>query len=136
VAKSEFDLLYTQAIEVAKAFPEYQFKTVAAMSIIIGWLITSEGAQKFIKVHASVTLPGAMLAFGLLIGLKFIWILGHQRRMNHMYARLVKLAATEGVSPSALDFIPLGKLLPATYIIVNVVLSVVGMVIVWLICRQ
>ena len=136
MAKSEFDLLYAQATEAAKAFPEYQFKTVAAMSVIIGWLITSDGAQKFIKLHASVTLPGAMLAFGLLIGLKVIWILGHQGRMNDMHARLAKLATTEGVSPSVLDFMRPGRLLPATYLLVNVVLSVVGMAIVWLICRQ
>ena len=32
---SDFDALYSQAIELFKAFPEYQFKTVTAMLVIM-----------------------------------------------------------------------------------------------------
>ncbi len=135
VPKSEFDLLYAQVVELTKAFPEFQFKTVATLSVIIGWLITSEGAQAFVKTHEVVTLPGSMLAFGVLIVLKFIWIVGHKRRIDQMHARLVLLAPGAELPPTALDFLRLGPVLPATYIVVNVIMSAVGMVVVWLICR-
>jgi hypothetical protein len=132
--KSEFDLIYSQAVELTKAFPEYQFKSVTALLIIIGWLITSQGAQSFINMHASITLPGSIVAFALLLTMKFIWILGHQRRINRMHARLVTLAPSVHLPVTSLDALRLGPILPVTYLIVNVIMSVVVVVVVWLIC--
>jgi hypothetical protein len=131
---TEFDLVYAQAVDLFKAFPEYEFKTVAALTVIIGWLVTSDGAQAFIKTHAAVTLPGTELAFGLLIVLKSIWILGHYRRMNRMHCHLVGLAKSNELPPSAVEMLRLGPILPITYFLVNVVLSTVAIAVVWLIC--
>jgi hypothetical protein len=73
---SEFELLYAQALELLKAFPEYQPKTVAAFEAVID-------------------LP-----------------------------------------PAVVETFRMGPALPASYLRVNPILSVAGIVVVWLSCGR
>ena len=95
---SDFDALYSQAIELFKAFPEFQFKTVTEMLVILGWLVSSDTAQKFIKLHSDVALPAGIAAFALLLILKSLWILGHYNRVKALHQRLVVMAPDHGLS--------------------------------------
>ena len=131
----EFDLLYSQATELFKAFPEFQFKTVTALLVIIGWLVTSSGAQTFIHDNSAVALPSSIIAFSLLIIFKFVWIHGHYRRMRETHRRLVALAPLKGVSVESVAVFDLRPVLPATYLVVNVLLSLAAVTVVWLICH-
>jgi hypothetical protein len=131
----EFDLLYSQATELFKAFPEFQFKTVTALLVIIGWLVTSGGAQTFIHDNSAVALPSSVIAFGLLIIFKFVWIIGHYRRMREMHRRLIALAPMKGVSVESVAVFDLRPVLPATYLVVNILLSSAAVTVIWLICH-
>lgn len=130
----EFDLLYSQASELFKAFPEFQFKTVTALLVIIGWLVTSGGAQTFIHDNAAVALPSAIVAFGLLIAFKFVWVIGHYRRIRDMHGRLVALAPIKGLSVESVAVFDMRPVLPVTYLVVNVLLSSAALTVIWLIC--
>jgi len=134
-AAPEFDLLYSQATELFKAFPEFQFKTVTALLVIIGWLVTSEGAQRFISHNSVVALPATVIAFALLIAFKFLWIIGHYRRMAAMHRRLVELAPSKGLPPESVSVLRLGPVLPISYLVVNVLLCLAAVTVVWLICH-
>jgi len=129
---SDFDALYGQATELAKAFPEYQFKTVTAMLVVIGWLVSSETAQKFIRDHADAALPWGTAAFLLLAILKAVWIYGHVKRLDKLHKRLLELAPAHSLSPEGLEQLNIGRVLPATYLLVNTVLCMVGAVVLWL----
>lgn len=131
---SDFEALYGQATELAKAFPEYQFKTVTAMLVVLGWLISSDSAQLFIRQHSDYSLPLGVFAFALLAVLKTIWIYGHVRRMQSLHVRLLQLAPLHGLTPEALSQLNLGTFLPASYVVVNVVLCAAGSVVLWLVC--
>lgn len=132
---SDFEVFYGQATDLAKAFPEYQFQTVAAMLVIIGWLVSSDVAQQFIALHANTALPWGIAAFVLLAVLKGIWIYRHYARMNVLYANLVRLAPGQSLSIESLAQLNIGKMLPVTYVIVNTVLCIAGSVVLWLICH-
>jgi hypothetical protein len=132
---TDFDVLYSQAIELFKAFPEYQFKTVTAMLVIIGWLISSETAQKFIRLHPDTALPWGIAAFSLLAVLKGVWVYGHYNRINLLHARLVQLAPSQSLSAESLAQLKIGKVLPLTYVLVNAMLCAAGSVVLWLVCH-
>ena len=132
---SDFDALYGQATDLVKAFPEFQFKTVTAMLVIIGWLISSDTAQKFIKHNADFVLPWGIAAFVLLAALKGIWIHGHWKRMNALHSRLAQLAPAHSLSAEGLAQLRIGGVLPATYFLVNTVLCAVGIVVLCLVGR-
>jgi len=132
---NDFDLVYSQATELFKAFPEFQFKTVTALLVIIGWLVTSDGAQKFINVNAVVTLPATIVAFAFLVAFKFVWIIGHYKRMRELYAQLSMLAPAQGVSVESIATLRLSPVLPATYLVVNILLCLAAVTVVWLICH-
>lgn len=132
---SDFEALYNQAMELVKAFPEYQFKTVTAMLVIIGWLVSSETAQKFIRLHAETVLPWGTAAFGLLAVLKAIWIYGHSKRISALHARLLELAPVHSLSAESLTQLNVGRVLPVTYLLVNTVLCIAGSVVLWLLCN-
>lgn len=132
---AEFSLIYEQAKECFKAFPEYQFKTVSAILIIIGWLLTATSAQIFIAQHSTVTLPATLFAFCMLMFFKFVWILGHYQQMRRLHERLVGLAKSEGFSSETVEVFKLSAVLPATYLMVNVLLCSAVIVVVWMICQ-
>ena len=132
---SDFDALYGQAIELSKAFPDHQFKTVTAMLVVIGWLVSSETAQKFICRHSGTALPLGIAAFGLLVVLKAVWIHGHYHRVNELHARLVRLAPSQSLTAESVAQLKIGKVLPLTYLLVNAVLCAVGATVLWLVCR-
>ena len=132
---TDFEALYDQATELLKAFPEYQFKTVTALLVIIGWLVSSDTAQHFIFIHRATTLPLGVAAFYLLAVLKAIWIYGHHRRVNDLHLRLVELAPANSMSAEAVAQLSLGWVLPLTYLLVNVMLCTTGSVVLWLVCQ-
>ena len=105
------------------------------MLVIIGWLVSSDTAQKFIRLHADIALPLGIAAFALLAVLKTIWIYGHYQRMRSLHERLVELAPIHALSAESLAQLSIGRTLPATYLLVNVVLCTVGAVVLWLVCR-
>lgn len=117
-----FDLMYAQAVELGKAFPDFQFKTVTALSVFIGWMVTSDGAQNFVAKHSDVSMAGASIAFGFLILFQFIWILGHYKLSQGIFFKLVELAAENGISDSVIDVLKPRWLLVATYLVVNLLL--------------
>lgn len=131
---TDFDVLYSQAIDLAKAFPEFQFKTVTAMLVVLGWMISSETAQLFIRSHAHIALPLGTAAFALLACLKAVWISGHYKRMKAMHERLVQLAPAHALSAESLAQIGFGRVLPVTYAFVNFVLCGAGVTVLALLC--
>lgn len=131
---AEFNLVYGQAVERAKGFPEAQFKTVAALLVIDGWLLTASTAQDFIRAHAGIVLPATVMAFALLIAFKALWISAHQRRSKDLHARLVVLATEGGLSVETVSIFDDGVLQPVSFFIVNVLACLSVIAIVWLIC--
>lgn len=131
---AEFNLVYGQAVERAKGFPEAQFKTVAALLVIDGWLLTATTAQDFIRAHAWLLLPATVVAFVLLIAFKGLWIAAYQRRSKSLHARLVALAREGGLSIETVSMFDEGPLLPVSFFVVNVLACASVIVIVGLIC--
>lgn len=127
--KSDFDALYGQALELTKAFPEYQFKTVTAMLVVIGWLISSAPAQKFIETHHQIAIPWGVAAFVLLAALKGVWIFGHARRIRSIRDRLLELAPAHDLTEQSLVQFELGRILPVSYFLVNTILCIAGSVV-------
>jgi len=131
----EFDLMYSQLYDLSKALPEFQFKTVTALLVIIGWLVTSVSAQGFIKLNSSVTLPATIFVFGLLVVFKSIWIFGHYHRIRGLHKKIENLAIETGLTVDSVSALKLSIVLPATYFVINVLLSAAVVVTVWLICN-
>lgn len=130
----EFDLMYSQLNDLSKAFPEFQFKTVTALLLIIGWLVTSVSAQGFIKLNATVTFPATIIAFSLLVVFKSIWIVGHYRRIRVLHNKIETIALENDLAVESVSALRLGIILPVTYFAINVLLSTAVVVTVWLIC--
>jgi len=70
-----------------------------------------------------------------LIIFKFVWIIGHYRRMREMHRRLIALAPMKGVSVESVAVFDLRPVLPATYLVVNILLSSAAVTVIWLICH-
>ena len=131
----EFDLIYQQALEANKSFPEYQFKTVSALLIIIGWLLSSTTAQTFIKQNCEITLLGSILAFALLIVFKIIWVSRHYNITKNTHKKLLGYAKRDNLDIEAIEIFKVGPVLPITYTVVNIILSSIAITIVWIICK-
>jgi hypothetical protein len=131
----EFELVYGQATDLLKSFPDFQFKTITAIVIIIGWLVTSESAQRFIHSHSSIAMPATVLAFGTLVVFKFIWILGYYRQLRSTYRHLVELASNAGIRSETLAIFRLTPVLPVTYLVIHIILNAAAITVVWLICK-
>ena len=131
----DFNLLYGQASDLLKNLPEFQFKTIAAVVVIIGWLVTSEGARTFVRSVADIAVPANTIAFVLLFIFKVIWIVGYYRRLRSVYRRLVGLAPAVGVSQETLAVFDLSPVLPVTYVVMNGILCAAAVTVVWLIGR-
>ena len=130
---TEFDLLYAQAGEMSRSLPESQFRTIASLLVVIGWLITASTAQEFIRANAAVVVPATVLAFSLFALFKGVWIYLHVKRANLLYARLVRLAQAQGLSVDVVDSFKPHPLVPATFFVVNLVVCLAAVVAVCLI---
>lgn len=130
----EFELLYSQVNELSKALPEHQFRTATALLVIIGWIITSTGAQGFIRLNTIVVLPATLLAFGLLIAFKLYWILKHYRKSCQLQSKLEALAMEIGVSVDGVSAFRPSPVIAITYFIINVLLCLAAVITVVLIC--
>lgn len=130
----EFNLVYGQAVELAKGFPDSQFKTLASLFVVIGWLLTAATAQAFIKAHASLALPGTIALFTLLIVFKGIWIAGYYERANTLHGRLATIANAQKLSMDTVETFKVTPLVPVTFFVVDLVTCIAIMTIVGLIC--
>ena len=132
--QQEFDIIYSQAENLLKTFPEYQFKTITAMIIVIGWLLTAETAQLFIRANADVVLPATAVTFTVLAVFKVLWIKLHVGKIKLSYLRLKVLAEKLGLSNDSIDLFNLGSVITYTYFVINTLMSVAVFVTVYLIC--
>ena len=130
----EFNLVCGQADSLAKGFPEAQFKTVAALFVIVGWLLTASTAQTFIRSHAAILLPATVLAMAALICFKAVWIFGYYSRARKLHSRLVLLARAQGLAPEAVEALCVGPTIPLTFFMINAIVCASIVVVVWLIC--
>ena len=131
---AEFNLVYGQADSLVKGFPEAQFKTVAALFVIIGWLLTANTAQAFIRSHASVLLPATIAAMAMLVLFKALWIYGYYRRVQVLHSRLILLGRAQGFSLETVDVFSAGPVVPVTFFLVNAVVCASIVCVVRLIC--
>lgn len=132
--QQEFDIIYSQAETLLKTFPEYQFKTVTAMIIVIGWLLTAETAQIFIHANADVVLPATAFNFTVLGVFTILWTKIHVGKIQLSYVRLKVLAEKLGVSNDSIDLFNIGSLLAYTYFVINTLMASGVFVTVYLIC--
>ena len=132
--QQEFDIIYSQAETLLKTFPEYQFKTVTAMIIVIGWLLTAETAQIFIHANADVVLPATAFTFTVLGVFTILWTKIHVGKIQLSYVRLKVLAEKLGVSNDRIDLFNIGSLLAYTYFVINTLMASGVFVTVYLIC--
>jgi len=132
--QQEFDIIYSQAETLLKTFPEYQFKTVTAMIIVIGWLLTAETAQIFIHANADVVLPATAFTFTVLGVFTILWTKIHVGKIQLSYVRLKVLAEKLGVSNDSIDLFNIGSLLAYTYFVINTLMASGVFVTVYLIC--
>ena len=131
---TEFKLVYERASKLAEDLPDAQFKTVASLLVILGWLITAETAQLFIRAHRAVTLPATVLAVTLFIVFKAVWIGSHYARTRTLYARLTVLAKANDLSPGTVEAFRPNLATAATLFVVNVIVCCAIAVCVALIC--
>lgn len=131
----EFTIIYSQAEVLLKTFPEYQFKTVTAVVIVLSWLLTAETAQNFIRTHADITFPATAMAFSLLTALEYIWLKAHSNRIQQSYLKLKVLIVELEMSHDCIDLFNLDKRLYITYFMVNLLMSIAVIVTVYLICH-
>jgi hypothetical protein len=132
--QQEFEIIYSQAENLLKTFPEYQFKTVTAMIIVIGWLLTAETAQIFIRANVEVVLPATAFTFTVLAVFKILWIKLHVGKIKLSYLRLKILSEKLGLSNDSIDIFNLGSVITYTYFVINTLMSVAVFVTVYLIC--
>lgn len=133
--QKEFEIIYSQAENLLRTLPEYQFKTAAALIIIIGWLLTAETAQTFIHSNASTVLPATAFAFGVLAIFKIFWIRMHVNKINVCYSHLLQLATELGLSTASIDIFKLNPVITYTYYFINTLMSLAIFVTVYLICQ-
>lgn len=129
-----FSLIYSQAELLLKTFPEYQFKTVTAIVIVLGWLLTAETAQLFISQHAQVTFPATALAFTILTIFEYIWLKAHANKIKRSYLKLKELSVQLNLSTDCIELFNLDDRLYKTYVLLNVLLSLSVVTTVYLIC--
>lgn len=131
---TEFKLVYDRAAELARDLPDAQFKTVASLLVIMGWLITADTAQSFIRLHRVVTLPATVLAVTLFVVFKALWIGSHYARTRTLHARLTALAKANHLSPETVDAFRPNLVIAATLFFINVLVCGAVAVCVALIC--
>ncbi len=133
--QKEFDIIYSQAENLLKTLPEYQFNTAAAMIIIIGWLLTAETAQVFIHSNAKTVLPATAFAFGILAIFKIFWVRMHVNKINLCHRRLQALSESLGLSVGSIDIFKINPVITYTYYFINALMSLAIIVTVYLICK-
>ncbi len=131
----EFELLAVQAKELFKALPEQEFKTIAAFTLIIGWLLTASSAQEFVAANAQVSKFGSVLALGgfVIIQTGLLW--GHYQKIKNIHARLTELAVDKGFSQVVVDTYRVSPFLPVVYALINIIFCIVIIVLVFTIAQ-
>lgn len=132
---TEFNLAYGQAVEAAKSFPEAQFKTLASVFVIIGWLVTASTAQQFVHANAYLALLATAFALFMLVFFKAIWIRQHYKRSVALFKLLERLAAEQEISSEILAPFKPHPLVPATLFTLNAVACTACLVVLWLVSR-
>ena len=127
----EFQLLSDQAKELFKAFPELEFKTLAALTIIIGWLLTSGNAQQFLSTHSFLSQLGTTIAMGSFAIVQIAFLRGHYKKIETVLGQLEKLAVERGFSSVVVDTYRVSPILPVSYALINIVFSSAIVVVVY-----
>ena len=121
---TEYELLMDQAKELFKAFPELEFKTIAALTLIIGWLLTAGNAQQFILNHPLVSRWGTGLAMGSFAVMQCIYLWGHDRKINKIHHRLSSLTGELNYSYIVTDAYKVSGFLPVSYAFINIIFCI------------
>lgn len=131
-AKDRFQFLFGQASELAKALPTYQFQFSAALVIVLGWLLTSEGASKFIQHNPSVSRAGSIVLVVCLVCFHSLWVSKHVQRANRVHEALATCARTSFPDSEALiDSVRIDPFLPWSYVIVNALMCGAILLVCW-----
>jgi hypothetical protein len=116
----EFEILENQAKELFKAFPDLEFKTIAAFTLIVGWLLTAEHAQVFICNHPLISILGSIIAFGSFAIAQIFFLMGHHKKLSNVHLRMKSLAHEKGYSSEVVNTYDVSFYLPASYAVINV----------------
>ncbi len=131
-AKDRFQFLFTQSAELAKALPTYQFQFSAALVIVLGWLLTSEDATKFVRVNAVPARIGSVVLVTCLVLFHSLWLLRHVRRANRLHRELTRFAKlTFPDSEALVDSVSIDRFLPWSYVIVNLLICGAILTVCW-----
>jgi hypothetical protein len=131
--KDKLQMLVAQCSELAKSFPDMQFKFSAALAIVLGWILTSQETKAFILSHTLVSRTGATLACGVLLISQGVWVFKHYNRSTRVHAELSEFARR--VLPEGKSFVEslrIDPFLPWSYLIVNFFMCGAIVVAVWL----
>ncbi|TQV65836.1 hypothetical protein FKG94_27920 [Exilibacterium tricleocarpae] len=128
----EFEILENQARDLYKAFPELEFRTIAAFTLIIGWLLTAEHAQSFILNNAFISKLSASFAFGSFAIVQAIFLRGHYLNLSRVCSALEAVAKENGYSLVIVNTYRVSSFLPISYALINVLfcLAIVTLVVV------
>lgn len=131
--KEQFDFLYSQAEKIIVSLPEYQFRFSAALTVILGWLITSDSARSFIASNPTPLKFGAYAAVALLIVCHSIWLWRHYSEAQKAHRALIEFAEkSDLINPRLIRPFALHISLPITYMAVNLILSSSILIVVFL----
>jgi len=136
-AKDRFQFLFAQTADLAKALPSYQFQFSAALTFVLGWLMTSENAGKFLRANPLLSRTGVVLLVSSLIVCHTFWVFRHVARAKRLHAELSRFAAKSFPDAKALiDSVSIDAFLPWSYIVINVLMCGAILVVCWLLSSQ
>lgn len=117
---SDFEILESQAKDLFRAFPDLEFKTIAAFTLIIGWLLTAEHAQSFIVKNSTISLLGAGFAFGMFSIVQIFFLRGHYLKLLEVSSAMENLAKSGDHAIEIVNTYKVGPFLPVSYAAINV----------------
>jgi hypothetical protein len=113
-------ILRDQTDKLISSLPEYQLKLTAALTVVLGWLLTSEGARNYIGGNAIWFKLGIISLLACLGIIHAIWIKHHYRQAEGSYLDLKKYVEENQLFRSdMLRLLFLGKHIVPTYIFGN-----------------
>lgn len=89
-AKDKHDFLVSLLKESRSGMIDFMFKQAAVLTLFIGWIISSDDAQRFISGEPDLRIP-SVFAIALYAFLFIYWILTYRKRSIAAHDRLVEL---------------------------------------------
>ncbi|OED41909.1 hypothetical protein AB833_08730 [Chromatiales bacterium (ex Bugula neritina AB1)] len=121
---NDFEILENQARDLFKSLPELEFKTIAVFTLIIGWLLTAEQAQNFIRDNSGISISGTVLMLALLAIFQSLFLKAHYKRLTAVRIALEELAEANGRSVEIARTYELNCFLPIAYACINVLFCI------------